>query len=76
LDILVGAQAAYILAFAGLFRCVLVWWISIRPSHHRPWRPEVAVTPQAVIAGDRVRFTDVGNFEYRSRNDFTVRYEE
>jgi hypothetical protein len=55
---------------------VVVWWASISPSHHRPWRPEVAVMPRAVIDGDRVRLTGVRNFDYRSRNDFTVRYEE
>ena len=32
--------------------------------------------PRAFIDGDRVRITGVRNFEYRSRNDFTVRYEE
>ena len=32
--------------------------------------------PRAVIDGDRVRFTGVRDFDYRSRNDFTVRYEE
>ena len=55
---------------------VVAWWISIRPSHDREWRPEVAVMPRAVIDGDRVRFTGVRNFEYRTLNDFTVRYEE
>jgi hypothetical protein len=54
----------------------VVGWISIRPSHDRPWRPEVAVMPRAVIDGDRVRITGVRDFEYRSRDDFTVRYEE
>lgn len=64
------------LAFAGLFLSVLVWWISIQPSHDRQWRPEVAVMPRAIIDGDRVRITGFRNFEYRSRDDFTVRYEE
>lgn len=32
--------------------------------------------PRAFVDGDRVRFTGVRNFDYRSRNDFTVRYEE
>ena len=32
--------------------------------------------PRAVIDGDRVRLTGVRNFDYRTRNDFTVRYEE
>ena len=32
--------------------------------------------PRATIDGDRVRITGVRNFEYRTRNDFTVRYDE
>jgi uncharacterized protein DUF4105 len=65
-----------ILAFAALYLGVVGWWISISPSHHRPWRPEVAVMPRATIDGDRVRLTGVRNFDYRSRDDFTVRYKE
>jgi hypothetical protein len=59
-----------------LFLGVVAWWTSIRPSHDRNWRPEVAVMPRAVIDGDRVRITGVRNFDYRTRNDFTVHYEE
>lgn len=59
-----------------MFLGVVGWWISISPSHDRPWRPEVAVMPRAFIDGDRVRITGVRNFDYASRNDFTVRYEE
>jgi hypothetical protein len=64
------------LVFAGAFLCVLVWWLCIRPSHDRPWRPEVAVLPRATIDGDRVHITGFRNFKYRSRDDFDVRYEE
>jgi hypothetical protein len=63
-------------AAIALFFGVVAWWISIPPSHDRPWRPEVAVMPRASVEGDRVRITGVRNFDYRSRNDFTVRYEE
>jgi hypothetical protein len=66
------SAAAFVLLFAG----VVAWWISIAPSHDRPWRPEVAVMPRATVDGDRVRITGVRNFDYRSRNDFTARYEE
>ena len=59
-----------------LFFGVVVWWISIRPSHDRNWRAEVAVMPRATIDGDHVHLTGVRNFEYRSRNDFTVGYQE
>ena len=63
-------------AAIALFFGVVAWWISIPPSHDRPWRPEVAVMPRAVIDGDRVRIIGVRNFDYRSRDDFTVRYDE
>src|SRR6186713_1483323 len=62
--------------FIALFAGVVAWWVSIMPSHHRPWRPEVAVMPRATIDGDRVRITGVRDFDYRTRDDFTVRYEE
>jgi hypothetical protein len=60
----------------ALFLGVAVWWMTILPSHDRHWRPEVAVMPRASIDGDRVRLTGVRNFDYRARDDFTVRYEE
>jgi Domain of unknown function (DUF4105) len=63
-------------AFAVVYLGVVAWWISISPSHDRNWRQEVAVMPRAVIDGDRVRISGVRNFDYRSRNDFTVRHEE
>src|SRR6476646_6825594 len=64
------------LFFIVLFLGVVAWWISIPPSHDRPWRPEVAVMPRATIDGDRVHITGVRNFEYRGLNDFTAHYEE
>ncbi|MGB6939605.1 MAG: DUF4105 domain-containing protein, partial [Xanthobacteraceae bacterium] len=61
---------------AALFLGVIAWWIAIPPHNDRNWRAEVAVMPRAVIDGDRVRISGVRNFDYRNRNDFTVRYEE
>ncbi len=62
--------------FAVAFVGVLAWWISIRPSHDRDWLPEVAVMPRAYIDGDRIRITGVRDFDFRSRDDFSVRYVE
>ncbi len=62
--------------FVLLLTGVVAWWISILPSHNREWRPDVAVMPRATIDGDLVRITGVRDFDYRSRNDFTVHYEE
>jgi Domain of unknown function (DUF4105) len=55
---------------------VVAWHLTIAPSHDRNWRPEVAVMPRAFIEGDHVRITGIRNFDYRSRDDFTVRHEE
>jgi uncharacterized protein DUF4105 len=74
--LLLSRQRHRSVAFIALFLGVVAWWSSISPSHNRPWRPEVAVMPRAVVDGDRVHLTGVRNFDYRSRNDFTVRYEE
>jgi hypothetical protein len=63
-------------AWLALFLGVVGWFVSIQPSHDRPWRPEVAVMPRAVIAGDRVRLTGVRHFEYLTRDEFTMRYED
>jgi hypothetical protein len=68
-------QAGSWMVFAAVFVAVLVWWISIPPSHDRLWRPEVAVMPRALIEGDRVRISNFRNFDYRAVDDFTPRYE-
>src|SRR5215510_14024115 len=62
--------------FLAVFLGIVLWWISISPSQDRHWRPEVAVMPRAFVDGDRIRITGVRNFDYRSQNDFTVRYEK
>lgn len=64
------------LLFGLAYVAVLALYVSIQPSHDRHWRPEVAVMPRAIIEGDRVRFTGVRDFEYRSVDDFTPRYVE
>ncbi len=64
------------IVFTVLFLGVVAWYLSIPPSHNRPWRPEVAVMARVTIDGDRVRITGVRNFDYRSLDDFTVRWEE
>lgn len=64
------------LVFGAAFLMVLAWFITLQPSHDRPWRADVATMPRALIEGDRVRLTGVRDFQYRGRNDFTARYEE
>lgn len=65
-----------ILVHSGIFLLVLVWWLSIKPSHERPWARDVAVMPYADIAGDLVAIHNIRNIKYRSETDFEVRYYE
>jgi hypothetical protein len=61
---------------AGAFVVVVIWYGLIPPSNDRPWRPEVERPPRALIDGDQVRFLNYRHFQYRSRDDFDIRYEE
>jgi hypothetical protein len=63
-------------AFAVALVAVAAWFAGIPPSNDRPWRPEVAVLPRAIIDGDRVRLVGVRDFQYRTRDDFDIRYIE
>jgi hypothetical protein len=62
-------------ALLGAEALFLVWWLRLKPSHNRDWDPTVAVLPRAVQEGDVVTIESVRNFDYRSLNDFTPRYE-
>jgi hypothetical protein len=62
--------------FGLLFGVVLFWWLSIEPSNDRDWEPSVARPAAAVIQGDRVTISNVRNFDYRTEQDYTERWEE
>ncbi|OAE62464.1 hypothetical protein A7J67_20020 [Achromobacter xylosoxidans] len=51
------------------------WWLRIRPSNNRPWLDEVARQTHGDIQGDVVTLHNVRNFDWRSRTDFTPRWE-
>jgi hypothetical protein len=62
-------------ALVVVLAAFLVWWLRLKPSHDRDWDPAVAVLPRAVRKGDEVTIENVRNFDYRSLDDFTPRYE-
>jgi hypothetical protein len=61
-----------LLGVAALF---LVWWLRQKPSHKRDWDISVAVLPRAAREGDVITIENIRNFEYRSLDDLTPRYE-
>lgn len=54
---------------------LLVWWLRIRPSSDRPWIAEVARQTHGEVDGSTVTLHNVRNFDWRSRTDFTPRWE-
>ena len=64
-----------LLVLLGVAAVFVAWWLRQRPSHDREWQPEVAVLPRAVRDGDTIAIENVRNFEYRTLDDFTPRYE-
>ncbi|MEZ6134093.1 MAG: DUF4105 domain-containing protein [Pirellulaceae bacterium] len=44
------------------------------PSHHRLWRPDLAVLPYAEIDSHRVYLHNIRDCEYRSEEDYDVRH--
>jgi hypothetical protein len=61
-----------LIAAALLF---LGWWLRQKPRHDRDWDPAVARLPHAVREGETVTIENIRNFDYRSLDDFTTRYE-
>ncbi|GAL87377.1 hypothetical protein MYP_4607 [Sporocytophaga myxococcoides] len=72
----ISRQPKLIFIFAIAYVGLIFWWLTIKPSHKREWRPEVAVMPRATINGDTIHISGYRNFVYKSYNDFTVRLEE
>lgn len=62
-------------AAALVFALALTRFLSIRPPQHADWQPNVAELPQAELVGDILTIHNVRNFEYRSKSDYTPRWE-
>ena len=61
------AAALYLAAFCS----VLAWWLTLRPSNHGNWQPNVDRTAWAEMDGDRVVIHNLRNCDYRSETDYT-----
>lgn len=63
---------AWFVLFAGL----LLWWTSLAPRNDRAWQADVAQLPGVRVEGERITFSAVRNFDWRSDEDGTERWEE
>ena len=53
------------------FGIVLAWWLSLKASNDRDWRPDVAQTAWTEIDGDRVTIHNLRNCDYTTENEYT-----
>jgi hypothetical protein len=58
----------------ALCACIVLGWSLKKPSHDRNWIPSVAKLPHITTEDDLIRVHNIRNFDYRTPDDFTVRY--
>ena len=70
-----GQFAVGAVSFAVAFGLLLIWWWQIQPSNNRAWADDVAEVTTGVVDGDHVTLHNVRNFDWRSKTDYTQRWE-
>ncbi len=62
--------------YAMVFVLLLAWWLRIEPSNDRDWAPEVAQQATGQIDGRWVTLDSVRNFDWHTKTDYDVRWEQ
>jgi hypothetical protein len=70
-----GRAALGVVIFAAGFCAVLLWWRQIAPTNDRSWPDDVAQISTGTVEGSRVTLHNVRNFDWRSNDDYTQRWE-
>jgi hypothetical protein len=70
-----GRAGLGVMAFALAFGAVLFWWQQIAPSNDRVWADDVARITSGTIDGNRLTLHNVRNFDWRTNDDYTQRWE-
>ena len=69
-------DARALLPYAAGFLLLLVWWSFITPKQQRVWADDVARNVTGTVTGNRVTLDNVRNFDWRSDDDYTVKWEQ
>jgi hypothetical protein len=64
-----------LLAFFAVFALMLLWWSQIPASNERRWADDVARTAYGAVDGSRITLHNVRNFDWRTADDYTQRWE-
>ncbi|WP_456975659.1 lipoprotein N-acyltransferase Lnb domain-containing protein [Luteimonas sp. A277] len=69
-----GRRTVHLLSAAGL-ALLLTWWTTLQPSHDRIWADDVARLLESEVSGSHVVLHNVRNFDWRSEDDYSSRWE-
>lgn len=69
-------DARVLLPYAAGFALLLVWWSLIAPKQERVWADDVARNVTGTLKGNTVTLDNVRNFDWRSDDDYTVKWEQ
>ena len=70
-----GRYAIASAVFAAAYLVLLAWWRSLVPTNDHPWADDVARTLHGTLDGERATLHEVRNFDWRSAEDYTPRWE-
>lgn len=68
-------RARVLLPWGAAMVALLVWWGTLQPSHDRVWADDVARMVTGDVQGSVVTLDQVRNFDWRSDDDYTPRWE-
>lgn len=69
-------SARALLPYAAGFVLLLLWWSLITPKQDRVWADDVARNVTGTLKGNIVTLDNVRNFDWRSDDDYTVKWEQ
>jgi hypothetical protein len=74
-DALRGGAAVGWPVFGVTFVALLWWWQQIKPANDKDWADDVARLATGDVDADHVTLQNVRNFDWRTRTDYTQRWE-
>ena len=70
-----GQVLLAIVGFSAVFAVMVAWWTSLHPTNDHVWADDVAQMTTGVVEGNWVTLHNVRNFDWRTVDDYTQRWE-
>jgi hypothetical protein len=65
-----GSRWGALLCLASVF-CVLLWWLTLKPSNSGAWQPDADRTAWTEMDGDRITIHNLRNCDYRTETEYS-----